>query len=329
MIEYTPKNIMDWTRMGMRTAFGHFMKEIAGEYSNLIVLAADLASSSGLTEFQKVYPEKFYNIGIAEQNMTAIAAGLAKEGSNVFITSFAPFVSMRNYEAVRTLVGYMNLNVKIVALASGFSLGVQGNTHYCLEDISLMKTIPGMKIFSPADVVEESKCLKYLADYEGPAYLRLTGTNGSPAVFKADYEFHPEEPAELREGSDVLVLSTGSVGAECVRASRLLGKENISCGVYSCCQLKPFNMEFLRKKAEGVKLIATVEEHFRTGGLGGIVCEEMCSMQQPKPVLRIGVDDEFPKAGDYTYLQNETGLSSAKIASAVAEHLREFYAEVE
>ena len=329
MIEYTPKNIMDWTRMGMRTAFGHFMKEIAGEYSNLIVLAADLASSSGLTEFQKIYPEKFYNIGIAEQNMTAIAAGLAKEGSNVFITSFAPFVSMRNYEAVRTLVGYMNLNVKIVALASGFSLGVQGNTHYCLEDISLMKTIPGMKIFSPADVVEESKCLKYLADYEGPAYLRLTGTNGSPAVFKADYEFHPEEPAELREGSDVLVLSTGSVGAECVRASRLLGKENISCGVYSCCQLKPFNMEFLRKKAEGVKLIATVEEHFRTGGLGGIVCEEMCSMQQPKPVLRIGVDDEFPKAGDYTYLQNETGLSSAKIASAVAEHLREFYAEVE
>ncbi len=233
MIEYTPKNIMDWTRMGMRSAFGFFMKEIAEEHSNLVVLAADLASSSGLTEFQKCFPEKFYNIGIAEQNMTAIAAGLAKEGSNVFITSFAPFVSMRNYEAIRTLVGYMHMNVKIVALASGFSLGVQGNTHYCLEDISLMKTIPGMRIFSPADVVEESMCLKYLADYEGPAYLRLTGTNGSPAVFKADYEFHPEEPYGLKDSGDVLILSTGSVVSECLRACRLLNKENISCGVYS------------------------------------------------------------------------------------------------
>ena len=329
MIEYTPKNIMDWTRMGMRSAFGFFMKEIAEEHSNLVVLAADLASSSGLTEFQKCFPEKFYNIGIAEQNMTAIAAGLAKEGSNVFITSFAPFVSMRNYEAIRTLVGYMHMNVKIVALASGFSLGVQGNTHYCLEDISLMKTIPGMRIFSPADVVEESMCLKYLADYEGPAYLRLTGTNGSPAVFKADYEFHPEEPYGLKDSGDVLILSTGSVVSECLRACRLLNKENISCGVYSCCQLKPFNADFLRKKAESVKLIAVVEEHFRTGGLGGIVCEEICAMPRQKPVLRIGIDDVFPKAGDYTYLLNETGLSAAKIAGAVSERFREICAEVE
>lgn len=322
MIEYTPRSIMEWTRMGMRKAFGMFMTEIAREHENLIVLAADIASSANLAGFPEQFPKQFYNIGIAEQNMTGIAAGLAKEGNNVFILSFAPFVSMRNYEAIRTLVGYMHLNVKIIALASGYSLGAQGNTHYCLEDISLMKTIPGMKIFSPADVVEEGKCLEYLADYEGPAFVRLTGIDGSPAVFKADYEFRPEKPAELREGEDVMIFTTGSVASECVRASRLLKKEEISCGVYSCCQLKPFNAEYLREKAKKAKLIVSVEEHFKTGGLGGIVCEAICEMKEPKPVLRIGVSDEFPHAGDYSWLQQATGLNSQQIANAIIEKLR-------
>ena len=321
MIEFTPRSIMEWTRMGMRKAFGAFMQEIAKDYPDLVVLAADIASSANLAGFGEAYPKQFYNTGIAEQNMTGIAAGLAKEGNNVFILSFAPFASMRNYEAIRTLVGYMHLNVKIVALASGYSLGAQGNTHYCLEDISLMKTIPGMKIFSPADVVEEGKCLEYLAGYKGPAFVRLTGIDGSPATFKADYEFHPETPAPVRDGEDVLILATGSVVSECVRAARLLGKEEISCAVYSCCQLKPFNYEFLAEAAEKAKLVVTVEEHFRTGGLGGIVCEGICGMKTPKQVLRIGIDDEFPHAGDYSWLQNETGLSSQQIVNAIKEQL--------
>ena len=321
MIDYSPRNIMEWTRMGMRKAFGVFMKEIAKGHDDIIILAADIASSANLNDFKESFPKQFYNIGIAEQNMTGVASGLAKEGYNVFILSFAPFVSMRNYEAIRTLVGYMNLNVKIVALASGYSLGAQGNTHYCLEDISLMKTIPGLRVFSPADVVEEGKCLEYLAEYKGPAYVRLTGIDGSPAVFKADYEFRPEEPSELRDGNDVVILATGSVAAECVRASRLLKKEEIACGVYSCCQLKPFNTEFLRNKAEKSGLIVTAEEHFKTGGLGGIVCEEMCSLQEPKPVLRLGIGDEFPHAGNYTYLQTETGLTSQLIEDTILARL--------
>ncbi len=322
MIEYTPRSVMEWTRMGMRKAFGVFMTEIAKDHENMIVLAADIASSANLNGFQESFPQQFYNIGIAEQNMTGIAAGLAKEGSNVFILSFSPFVSMRNYEAVRTLVGYMHLNVKIIALASGYSLGAQGNTHYCLEDISLMKTIPGMKIFSPADVVEEAKCLEYLADYDGPAYVRLTGIDGSPAVFKADYEFRPGILTELREGEDIIILATGSVATECVRASRLLKKEEITCGVYHCCQLKPFSVGAIREKLEKAALIITVEEHFRTGGLGGLVCEEICSWRQPKTVLRLGIGDEFPHAGDYSYLQEQTGLSSQQIAGTILEEYR-------
>ena len=175
MIEFDKKIISDWTRMGMRKAYGPILETVAVDHSNLVALTADVADSANLIQFSRKFPDQFYNIGIAEQNMTGIACGMAKEGHNVFLCSFAPFVSMRNYEAVRTLVGYMKLNVKIVALASGMSLGVQGCTHYCLEDISLMKSIPNMLILSPADVIEEAKCIEYLADYTGPAYLRLTG----------------------------------------------------------------------------------------------------------------------------------------------------------
>lgn len=327
MIEYTPRSIMEWTRMGMRKAFGAFITELAADHKDMIVLAADISSSANLGEFQEKYPDQFYNIGIAEQNMTGIAAGLAKEGNNVFILSFAPFVTMRNYEAIRTLIGYMHLNVKIIALASGFSLGAQGNTHYCLEDISLMKTIPGMSVFSPADVVEEAKCLEYLADFEGPAFVRLTGIDGSPAVFKADYEFCPDRPAMLREGEDAVILATGSVATECVRASRLLKKDGIECGVYSISRLKPINREMIRQIAEKAKLIVTVEEHFRTGGLGGIVCEEMVSMRTPKTVIRLGIDDCYPHAGDYAWLLEQVGISSQKIAGTIAEEYRKVIAE--
>lgn len=317
MIEFTSRTIMELSRMGMRKAFGSFIYDIAGQHKDLIVLSADTSSSANMGRFISEYPEQFYNIGIAEQNMTGIAAGLAKEGNNVFIVSFAPFVAMRNYESIRTLVGYMNLNVKIVALASGFSMGVQGNTHYCLEDISLMKTIPGMKILSPADVVEEGRCLEYLADYTGPAYLRLTGIDGSPAGFKPDYSFDPEEPELLREGEDVVILGTGSVIAECVRVSRLLKKEGLSCAVYNVCQLKPFNSTFLQNAIHNTRLVVTVEEHYITGGMGGIVCEEMCSLSKPIHVLRIGVSDEFPHAGDYSYLQGVTGLNSQSIVNNI------------
>lgn len=173
--DFSPKAMLQKNRLGMRKSFGLWMEEMAEEHDDLMVIAADVASSAGLQGFAQRFPEKFLNVGIAEQNMAGIAAGLAKEGSNVFIVSFAPFVTMRAYEALRTLVGYMHLNVKAVSLASGFSLGVQGNTHYCLEDISLVKTIPGMLLLSPADCLEEGKCLEYLLDYQGPAFLRITG----------------------------------------------------------------------------------------------------------------------------------------------------------
>lgn len=316
-MEYNAAAVSTWTRLGMRKSFGAIMTELAKTYSDFIVLTADVASSGGLKEFEEAYHDRFLNIGIAEQNMMGIAAGLAKEGNNVFAASFAPFVSMRAYEAVRTLVGYMHLNVKIVALASGLSLGVQGNTHYCLEDIAVMRTIPGMAVLSPADCYEEALCLEHLCGYDGPAYLRLTGIDGSPGVYKEGYALISGEPIVLREGEDVLIFSSGSIAGECVRAARALKRDDISCGVVNIPFIKPLDRERVLELCRGKTLVVSVEEHFSDGGLGGLIAERLCSSADMPPLLRIGVDDVFPHADGYQQLLEQCGLSGACIAKRI------------
>ncbi len=321
MIEYIPENILRWTRLGMRKSFGGMMEDIVRDYEDIVILAADVASSAGLSRFQSIFPHKFYNIGIAEQNMVGIAAGLAKEGNNVFITSFAPFVALRAYEAVRVLVGYMDLNVKIVALASGLSLGSQGNTHYCLNDLAIMRTIPGMLILSPADCIEAAKCLEFLAGYKGPAYLRLTGIDGTPGVYKGDYCFEPKKNALLREGTDVIILGTGSILNECVRTSRALKQDGISAAVVDVHTVKPLDTDFLNQICRKYQLVVTVEEHSVLGGLGGAVAEYMATAGKHPHLLSIGIQDVFPKTGDYSYVLQQTGLSALQIKERIKQRL--------
>lgn len=315
--DFSPKAMLQKNRLGMRKAFGLWMEEMAEGHDDLMVIAADVASSAGLQGFAQRFPEKFLNAGIAEQNMAGIAAGLAKEGSNVFIVSFAPFVTMRAYEALRTLVGYMHLNVKAVALASGFSLGVQGNTHYCLEDISLVKTIPGMLILSPADCLEEGKCLEYLLDYRGPAFLRITGIDGSPAVYRKDFELDISKPHMLREGEDILFLGTGAILSEGLRTARALKTDGLSCAVYDVATLKPLFLEPLQECFQSAKLVVTLEEHFCTGGLGDIVAAELAILPKHAPLLKIGIMDEFPKAGDYAHMLTTCGLEASVIRDKI------------
>lgn len=316
-MDYSSKNISMLTRLGMRKAYGELMCELAEKDSRLIVLAADVASSAGLSDFAQKYPNQFYNIGIAEQNMVGIAAGLAKEGANVFIVSFATFASMRAYEAIRTLVGYMRLNVKIVGLSSGFSLGPQGNTHYCFEDISLMRSIPGMLVLSPADCAEEMKCLEYLANYNGPAYLRLTGIDGTPGVYREDYCFDISKISEVKEGEDIAVIATGSVINECVRMARALKKDGISAAIYNAHTLKPFDLETLISIANKYKLIVTVEEHSIIGGLGSIIADELATLGTHPVLYKIGINDEFVKAGDYSYLLKKTNLTAPELKELI------------
>lgn len=325
MLEYSTENIRVWTRMGMRKSFGPMMERIIGGNRKAVILAADVASSANLQYFAEKFPGQFYNIGIAEQNMAGIAAGLAKEGNNVFIVSFASFVSMRAFEAVRTLLGYMHLNVKVIALASGFSLGTQGNTHYCFEDLALMRTIPGMLVLSPADCVEEAKCLEYLAEYEGPAYLRLTGIDGSTSVFKEDYSYPIGKAIPLKEGGDVCIFSTGSITAECVRVSRALKRDGISCSVMDVQMIKPLDRSVLENSARTHKLLVTVEEHSVLGGLGGAIAEYLAGFERHPPLLRLGIPDCFPHAGVYSYMQQQCGLAADEIRKSILEkyHLLE------
>lgn len=317
MINIDKKCVSDWTRLGMRKAYGPILEMVADKHPELVALTADVADSANLIGFSRNYPSQFFNIGIAEQNMTGIACGMAKEGHNAFLCSFAPFVSMRNYEAVRTLIGYMGMNVKVVALASGMSLGVQGSTHYCLEDISLMKTIPEMLILSPSDVVEEAQCIDFLANYNGPAYLRLTGIDGTPSVFNVDYQFDEGRPHLIREGEDVVILSTGSVTSECVRTTRALKKDGINCALYSICRLKPIDEDEISSILSQYKKIVTVEEHFKIGGLGDIISDIVAKNGLSCKVIKIGVEDCFPHPGDYARMLCVNNLTATSIRDLI------------
>lgn len=317
MIEYEKKKLIQWSRLGQRKLFGSILNEVADEHQNLYMLAADVGSSAGLGEFMEAHADKFFNTGISEQNMVAMASGMALEGKNVFVTSFAPFASLRPFEAIRTLVGYMHLNVKVVALASGFSLGSQGNTHYALEDIALMRTIPGMTVLSPADCVETAKAIEALLDYEGPAYLRLTGTPGIPNVYKDDYSFTIGKFNKFKEGNDVCILATGAVINEAVRASRLLEKEGISCEVYDVHTVKPLDTKLLDDIADRFKMVVSVEEHYKSGGLGSAISEYYADRINRPLHSIIGVDDIYFRDGDYSYMLEQAGLSAAKIKERV------------
>ena len=316
------KQIIQLTRLGTRKAFGSIMCDLAESNKDIIVIAADVSSSAGLTEFKNKFPNQFLNVGIAEQNMVGIASGLAKEGANVFITSFASFASMRGYEAIVNLVGYMNLNVKIVGLGSGFSLGVQGNTHYALEDIAIMRAIPNMKIFAPADCAEEVKILDYLSDHSGPAYVRLTGIDGTPGVHKEDYEYKPGELEEIRSGEDIAIIASGCVVNECVRASRALAKDNISAAVFNAHTLKPFDTLKCREIAKRYKKIVSVEEHNVIGGLGSIIADEISCLSSHASLKKIGINDEFiVDVGDYAGLLKRSGLGATELKNTIMDFL--------
>lgn len=321
MIELNNRNAMLWSRMSSRKTFGFALTEIIADHSKMIVLAADVASSAGLSELAEKYPDQFLNTGIAEQTMIGTAAGLAKEGHNVFAVSFAPFASMRCYEMIRSYLGYMNLNVKVVGIASGLSMGVGGNTHYGLEDLAIMRAIPNVTVVSPADCTETVKATQALAEWNGPAYLRLTGVSGNPTVYKEDYDFKIGKGIVLREGSEVALVATGTMVYESLRAARVLQKDGISCTVVDMHTIKPLDAALLDQLLGSHKMIITVEEHSAIGGLGSAVAEYKAEFRNSPRQIMIALPDVFGKAGEYKYLLEKYGLTAANIAKKVKETL--------
>ena len=305
-------------KIATRAAYGKALVELAEQYPELVVLDADLSGSTMSGSFAKAYPDRFYNMGIAEGNMIGVAAGLAACGKKPFANSFAMFAAGRAFEQVRNSVGYPHLNVKVVGSHGGLSVGEDGATHQCCEDFAVMRSIPGMVVCCPCDGPEMTAAVKALLDYEGPAYLRLgrlaveTVTDAIPG-----YKFELGKGVTLREGRDVTVMAVGLMVQKALAAAELLAGEGIDVRVVDMHTVKPLDTELVLRCARETGCIVTTEEHNIVGGLGEAVCAcvaEGC----PVPVLRHGVADVFGRSGKAEQVLEHYGLT----AEGIADHCR-------
>jgi transketolase len=313
----TRTNIRTWSMLGSAGTFGQAALGLPEVNSETLIITADLRNFSGLDRFAVAHPDRLINVGIAEQNMIGVAAGLCSEGFSVFATTYATFASARSADPVRVNMGYMGLGVKLVGLGAGFSVGVLGPTHISLEDLAFMRSIPNLTVISPADCGETVKAVQALADYPGPAYLRLGGNVPHPVVYSEDYEFCIGKAIRLRQGEDITIVATGPAVYESLEAAKLLSEQGLRVGVVNMHTIKPIDHEMLREVYARSRLVVTVEEHSILGGLGGAVAEHKSQYQSMPPQLIIGVRDYFPHAGDYRHLLSETGLTAPQIAKQI------------
>ncbi len=301
----------DVIKKATREGYGEGLVELGAEYPNLVVLDADLAAATKTGSFKKAYPERFFDCGIAEGNMMSVAAGLATTGKIVFASSFAMFAAGRAFEQVRNSIGYPHLNVKIGATHAGISVGEDGATHQCCEDIALMRSIPGMTILNPADVVEAKQALRAAVALDGPVYLRF-GRLAVPVITDEGQEFVIGKGKQLVEGTDVTVVATGLMVNEALIAAETLKQQGVSARVINMACIKPIDKEILVKAAQETGAIVTAEEHNIIGGLGSAVAE-VISETTPVPVLRVGVEDTFGRSGPAAELLKLYGLDAAHI----------------
>lgn len=295
-----------------RESYGNALVELGKEHDDFIVLDADLAAATKTGTFKKAFPNRFYDCGIAEQNMLSIAAGIAATGKKVFASSFAMFAAGRAFEQVRNAIGYPHLPVIIGATHAGISVGEDGATHQCCEDIALMRTIPGMTIINPADETEAKKAVKAALELDGPVYMRF-GRLAVPVIFGDDYNFEVGKGVELKDGTDVTVIATGLMVNEALEAYEILKSEGISARIINMHTIKPLDKEIVLKAARETGAIVTAEEHSVIGGLGAAVSETVCE-ESPVPVVKLGVNDTFGHSGPAVKLLDEFGLRAANIA---------------
>ncbi len=303
-----------------RESYGEALAELGEKYENLYVFDADLAAATKTGIFKKKYPERFFDCGIAEANMMGVAAGMAATGKIPFASTFAMFAAGRAYEIVRNTIGYPHLNVKIGATHAGISVGEDGATHQCNEDIALMRTIPGMTIINPADDVEAKAAVEAAILHDGPVYLRF-GRLAAP-VFndKETYKFELGKGIKLTDGDDIAIIATGLMVSEALTAAEELKKDGINARVINIHTIKPIDKDIIIKAAKDTKLLLTVEEHSVIGGLGSAVCD-VVSENLPTKVIKIGVNDEFGHSGPAVDLLKEFGLSSENIVKTAKEVL--------
>ena len=300
-------------KIATREAYGNALAEFGAKYENLVVLDADLAAATKTSTFKKAFPDRFFDCGIAENNMINVAVGLSLSGKIPFASTFAMFAAGRSYEQIRNSVGYPHTNVKIGATHAGITVGEDGATHQCNEDIALMRTIPGMTILNPADAVEARLAVEAAIKMQGPCYLRF-GRMAVPVIFDKDYKFEIGRGVKLADGTDVSLIATGIEVEQALAARELLAAEGISASVVNIHTIKPLDEDLVVAEAQKTGAVVTCEDHSNIGGLGGAVAECL-SAKCPTPVLRVGVEDTFGRSGPAKELVSYFGLDAAAIAA--------------
>ena len=316
------RNIKVWSTIGSRATFGITALELAKEIDNLMVLTCDVSTSAGLDRYRKTYPDKYIDLGIAEQNLIGVAAGLSSEGFNVVTTTFAPFQTIRCCEQIKVNIGYMRHKICMVGIASGLALGNHGFTHCCIEDVGILRTIPGITIISPSDSLETIKALEASVKSDKSIYIRLTGSANNPIVNNVDYKFEIGKSIQLKEGEDVTIFSAGAMVYNSLEAAEKLNEKNISCSVINMHTIKPIDKEAIKNACEKSKIIVSVEEHNIIGGLGSAIAEYKATLSKSPKQLIIGVDDVYSKGGSYKFLQEKHGLSTDKIVDNILQNLK-------
>ena len=308
----------DVKKIATRQGYGEALRELGAVHDNIVVFDADLAGSTQTAMFGKVFPDRHFNCGIAEGNMMAAAAGAASMGMVAFASSFAMFAAGRAYEQVRNSIGYTGLNVKIGASHGGISVGEDGATHQCLEDFTLMRSIPGMVVMAPADAVEAKAMVKAAYEHQGPVYMRF-GRSPVPVFHdEASFRFEIGRGEVMREGTDIAIIATGIMVPEVIESGKILAEAGINARVINMATIKPLDEELVLKAAEECGKIVTCEEHSVIGGLGEAVCS-LLSEKRPTPVRRIGTPDVFGHSGPAAALLEEFGLCAANIAKVAEE----------
>jgi len=304
----------------LRDVFGDTLVSLGSTNPNVVVLDADLANSTKADKFAKMYPARFLQMGIAEQNCVGVAVGLASLGFVPWLSSFTVFFTHRAIDPIRMLVAQTHANVKIGAAYAGLMTGLTGKTHQDVQDLAIMRAMPDMMVLAPADAIEGEAIIRWATEYEGPVYLRLA-RDASPNVFDETYHFAPGKTISLREGSDVLLISTGPQSVRCLKAAEMLQDHGISTGVLHLPSIKPVNKEEIVSASERVKWVITVEEHSIYAGLGGLVAEVLSELS-PRRVIRFGMEDRWGESAPNDYLLDLFQMSPARLSERIIKLIR-------
>ncbi len=316
------KKINFYSSIGMRASFGMIMLELVKKDKNLMVLTSDVSTSAGLDRFRNQHKENYLEIGISEQNMIGVAAGLSNDGFKVFTSTFSPFQTLRCLEQIKVNLGYMNIKICMVGLASGLVLGNLGYTHCSVEDVGALRSIPNIDILTPCDGLELEKCLTAFNKSNNSMYIRLTGSSPLKKIYNENYNFKIGEPKKIKDGKKIILFSSGAIINEVLIANEILRKKNIFPTIINVHSLKPINKKNVLNFLKGHKYVVTIEEHNIIGGLGSVISEIISETDRSHKLYRLGVKDTYSKSGSYDYLKKLHGIDSVSIAKKVKSILK-------